>query len=73
MPNTGMPIRGVSDPKNFKKTEGISAMAQLQTLDYSLIGKTSEEAVARGLASAAWYHSPIPHSMVLDIPIIGER
>ncbi len=35
-------------------------MAATQTLDYSLVGKTSEEAVARGLASATWYSSPIP-------------
>lgn len=34
-------------------------MAEAQTLDYSLVGKTSEEAVERGLASATWYHSPI--------------
>jgi len=35
-------------------------MAETQTLDYSLVGKTSEEAVARGLASATWYSSPMP-------------
>ncbi|MDA0709195.1 MAG: fatty acid desaturase [bacterium] len=35
-------------------------MTEEPKLDYSLTGKTSEEAVARGLASAAWYHSPIP-------------
>ncbi|MGA1196696.1 MAG: NADH:ubiquinone reductase (Na(+)-transporting) subunit F, partial [Candidatus Latescibacterota bacterium] len=35
-------------------------MAATQTLDYSLVGKTSEEAVVRGLALATWYSSPIP-------------
>lgn len=35
-------------------------MAEVQALDYSLVGKTSDEAVERGLASATWYSSPIP-------------
>lgn len=42
-------------------------MAELETLDYSLVGKTSEEAVARGLASATWYNSPIPRDQFRDL------
>jgi Na+-transporting NADH:ubiquinone oxidoreductase subunit F len=37
-----------------------AVMAEAQILDYSLVGKSNEEAVASGLASATWYNSSIP-------------
>jgi len=41
--------------------------ATLAKRDYSLVGRDSEAAVARGLAAAEWYHTDIPRKQMKEL------
>jgi Na+-transporting NADH:ubiquinone oxidoreductase subunit F len=42
-------------------------MTVLKFSDYSLTGESSEQAIERGLASAAWYTTPIPREKMREL------
>lgn len=39
----------------------------IKKVDYSLTGPSAEKAVARGLAGADWYQSPVPHKAMREL------